>query len=72
MKHLRKIQQEAIDNHDCYYCKHAQLEDRYDMGYYTGREPWCTLYNPPEYCPLLNRDGQMCLFWELDKERVDL
>ena len=61
---LKKLQQEAIDRHDCYYCKHAQLKDRYDMGYHTGQEPWCTLYKPPEYCPLLNKDGQMCLFWE--------
>ena len=42
----------------------SQLKDRYDMGYYTGQDAWCTLYEPPEYCPLLNRDGQMCLFWE--------
>ena len=61
----KKLMEEAIDKHDCYYCKYAQLKKRYDMGYYTGREPWCTLHTPPAYCESLNQGGQMCLFWEL-------
>ena len=34
-RHKRLVQR-LIDNHDCYYCKHARLEDRIEHGCYAG------------------------------------
>ena len=60
---IQRIIQQSIDNHNCYYCKYARLEDRYDHGNYAGKEPWCTLDGRNEYCGLIDQT-QMCMFWE--------
>lgn len=66
---IQKIIQRSIDNHDCYYCKHARLEDRYDHGYYAGKESWCTIDGRDEYCGLMDQT-QMCMFWEYDDPEI--
>ena len=62
---IQKMIQRSIDNHDCYYCKHARLEPRYEHGKYAGHEPWCTIDGRDEYCGLIDQT-QMCMFWEYD------
>lgn len=69
-RHKRLVQR-LIDSHDCYYCKHARLEDRFEHGCYAGQESWCTIDGRDEYCGLVD-NTTMCMFWELDKSRVSV
>lgn len=67
---IQQATQRGIDDHNCYYCAHARLEDRYDHGYYSGKEPWCTIDGRDEYCGLIDQT-QRCLFWELREDEAN-
>ena len=63
---FQKLIQDAIDDHDCYYCKHAALREHWEHSYFSGYDAWCQLDGQDEYCN--GRTGiemdQRCMFWE--------
>lgn len=64
---LQKLVQESIDNQSCFYCKHARLEDLYDMGRYAGKTSYCTIDGRDEWVDDYEHsrhDKQLCMFWE--------
>ena len=66
---LRKIQEQLICDKHCSFCKNSIEQPHYEMGYEAGTDPYCKILNElrSNY-----PTGQQCLFWELDKRKVNV
>lgn len=62
---INRIKQELIENKSCCTCQHARDVEHWEMGKFSGYDPYCNILNGLRF----GCDGQQCLWYKTKEEQ---